>query len=90
MPLQNEQVRIYKIDSLLCIYLHNIAYLDRPVKPKMKKFEEAHKLKKLISKAVNKSVEDEIRARASSSSKTNLSKAQQVVAAYNTAGSSKT
>lgn len=54
---------------------------DRPIKPKKKAFEEAHKLKKLITKTVNKAVEEEIRSRASDGNKT-LSKAQQFVAAH--------
>ncbi|KAL3266675.1 hypothetical protein HHI36_010837 [Cryptolaemus montrouzieri] len=53
---------------------------NRPVKAK-KKFEESHKLKQIISKTVNKAVEEEIRAQAGS--KPTLSKAQEAVAKFN-------
>lgn len=37
---------------------------NAPVQPKKKKFEEAHKLKQMITKTVNKAMEDELRERA--------------------------
>ncbi|KAL1501349.1 hypothetical protein ABEB36_006684 [Hypothenemus hampei] len=55
---------------------------NAPIKPKKQKFEEAHKLKQIITKTVNKAVEEEIRAKAGKSN-FNLSKAQQAVAKYN-------
>ncbi|KAK9886967.1 hypothetical protein WA026_019225 [Henosepilachna vigintioctopunctata] len=52
---------------------------NRPTKAK-KKFEDSHKLKQIITKTVNKAVEEDIRAQAGS--KPTLSKAQQAVADY--------
>ncbi|KAJ8922225.1 hypothetical protein NQ315_004162 [Exocentrus adspersus] len=51
------------------------------IKPKKKNHQESQKLKKIISKTVNKAIEEEIRAKATSS-QTNLSKAQQAVAKF--------
>ncbi|XP_073967749.1 uncharacterized protein [Bombus fervidus] len=36
---------------------------NAPIQPKKKKFEETHKLKQMITKSVNKAVEDELRER---------------------------
>lgn len=60
---------------------------NKPIKPKKNKIEEAQKIKRVISKSLNKAVEDEMRSRACSSNK-NLSKAQEAVAAYNKAQTS--
>lgn len=65
---------------MTCNFL-NIYFTDRPIKPKKQHFEESHKLKKLITKTLNKSVEEEMRSRASGNK--NLSKVQQAVAAHN-------
>ncbi|XP_065160827.1 uncharacterized protein [Atheta coriaria] len=54
---------------------------NKPITPKKHKFEEAHKLKKAITKTVNKAVEKEMRDRSSSGQK-NFSKAQEAVAAH--------
>ena len=37
---------------------------DAPIQPKKSKFQEANNLKKMISKTVNKTMEDELRKRA--------------------------
>ncbi|XP_043578919.1 uncharacterized protein LOC122566150 [Bombus pyrosoma] len=37
---------------------------NAPIQPKKKKFEETHKLKQMITKTVNKAMEDELRAKA--------------------------
>lgn len=37
---------------------------NAPIRPKKAKFEEAHKLKQMITKTVNKAAEDELRDRA--------------------------
>lgn len=55
-----------------------------PIQPKKAKFEESHKLKKAISKTVNKKMEEEIRSRALDR-KTTLSKAQEAMIAHNAA-----
>lgn len=55
---------------------------NRPIQPKKTKLAEANKIKKVISKTVNKAVEDEIRNRAFGE-KATLSKAQQAVADHN-------
>lgn len=52
------------------------------MKAKKTKFQEAHKLKQLITKTVNKAVESEIRFKALDGT-TNLSKVQQAVATQN-------
>lgn len=39
-------------------------FLDAPIQPKKTKFQEAHQLKKMISKTVNDAMEDELRERA--------------------------
>ncbi|XP_044736911.1 uncharacterized protein LOC123298879 [Chrysoperla carnea] len=56
---------------------------NRPVAPKKQKLQEAHKLKKIVTKTVNKAVEQEIRALASSEGKQKLSKVQAKVAELN-------
>lgn len=53
-------------------------FVDCPIKPKKKQHEESQKLKQIISKTVNKAVEEEIRARAMSNQK--KSKVQEAVA----------
>lgn len=58
-------------------------FLDAPIKPKKQKSQESQKLKQVITKTLNKAVEEEIRARAGKSKKVNLSKAQEAVASYN-------
>lgn len=55
---------------------------NAPIKPKKQGFQEAHKLKQIITKTVNKAVEEEIRSQAGKSN-LNLSKAQEAVANYN-------
>lgn len=37
---------------------------NAPIQPKKKKFEETHKLKQMITKTVNKAMEDELREKA--------------------------
>lgn len=54
---------------------------DAPIQAKKNKFGEQQKLKQLVSKNVNKSVEQEIRQRATEG-QMNLSKAQQAVAKF--------
>lgn len=53
-------------------------HIDAPIQAKKTKFAEAQKLKSLVTKNVNKSVEKEIRSRAKEG-QINLSKAQQAV-----------
>ncbi|GLV41874.1 uncharacterized protein CBL_13606 [Carabus blaptoides fortunei] len=53
-----------------------------PITPKKKKFEEANKIKKMISKSVNQAMEVEMRSLATSGKK-NFTKAEQAVAAHN-------
>nr|XP_023026503.1 UPF0390 protein UM03986 [Leptinotarsa decemlineata] len=55
---------------------------NRPIKPKKKQHEESQKLKQIISKNINKKIEEEVRARASGGQQ-KLSKAQQAVATHN-------
>lgn len=55
--------------------------LGAPIQPKKHKFAEQQKLKQIVSKSVNKSVEEEMRKRAKEG-QINLSKAQQAVAKY--------
>lgn len=57
------------------------SFLDAPIQAKKQKFAEAQKLKQLVSKNVNKSMEAELRTRAKEG-QINLSKAQQAVAKY--------
>lgn len=52
-----------------------------PIQPKKHKFAEQQKLKQIVSKSVNKSVEEEMRKRAKEG-QINLSKAQQAVAKH--------
>lgn len=52
-----------------------------PIQPKKHKFAEQQKLKQIVSKSVNKSVEQEMRSRAKEG-QINLSKAQQAVAKH--------
>ncbi|KAB0792482.1 hypothetical protein PPYR_14441 [Photinus pyralis] len=52
-----------------------------PIKPKKQKHQEAQKLKQVVTKSVNKSVEEEMRSRAYEG-KRPLSKAQEAVANY--------
>lgn len=54
-------------------------FLDAPIQSKKQQFTEHQKLKQLVTKNVNRSVEEEIRARAKEGT-LNLSKAQQAVA----------
>lgn len=56
---------------------------NAPIKPKKQKQQDAHKLKQIITKTLNKAMEDEMRARAGKG-KLVLSNAQQVVAKHNT------
>lgn len=58
-----------------------ILFLDCPIKPKKQKNSEVNKFKKMITKTVNKAVEEEIRNRALPSK--NLSKIQEAVAKQN-------
>lgn len=77
-----------KQKSRFVYHIHTfITSADCPIKPKKKRFEEAHKLKQIITKTVNKAVEDEMRARATDG-KTKLSKIQEAVASYNSASTS--
>lgn len=41
-----------------------LIFVDAPVQPKKAKFQEAHKLKKMITRTVNSAVENELRERA--------------------------
>lgn len=66
-------------------FLQFIYFADHPIQPKKKGMVEAKKLKQIVHKTVNKSVEEEIRAIASQESK-NLSKAQQAIAEHNRKG----
>lgn len=59
----------------------NFVQLDAPIQAKKAKFAEQQKLKQLVSKNVNRNVEQEIRQRASEGH-LNLSKAQQAVAKH--------
>ncbi|XP_018573295.1 uncharacterized protein LOC108912533 [Anoplophora glabripennis] len=52
-----------------------------PIKPKKKQHDETQKLKQIVSKAVNKTVEQEIRTRAMGNQK-KLSKVQEAVAKH--------
>ncbi|KAK5639755.1 hypothetical protein RI129_010566 [Pyrocoelia pectoralis] len=52
-----------------------------PIKPKKQKQQETHKLKQIVTKSVNKSVEEEMRSRAYEGQR-QLSKAQEAVATY--------
>lgn len=54
---------------------------DAPIQAKKAKFQEVQKIKQMISKVVNKSVEDEIRSRAKEGTR-NYSKAQEAVASH--------
>jgi hypothetical protein len=49
-------------------------FSDRPVAPKKQKHQEAQKLKKIITKAVNEVMEDDLRAKALDGKKSLLSK----------------
>lgn len=60
---------------------------NKPIQPKKNKFEEAHKLKKIITKTVNKAVEAEIRQRALGE-KPVLTNAQKAVAEHNSQAAS--
>ncbi|XP_055694297.1 uncharacterized protein LOC129796409 [Lutzomyia longipalpis] len=55
---------------------------NAPIQPKKAKIQETQKIKQLLSKAVNKSVEEDIRARAQEG-EINFSKAQHAVAKHN-------
>lgn len=48
-----------KTNDIYCFWL-----IDAPVQPKKAKLQEAHKLKKMITKTVNNAMEDELRDRA--------------------------
>lgn len=61
---------------------------NRPIKSKKAKFEESAKLKKIITKSVNKAAEQEIRNMSAGGSH-KLSRAQEAVAKYNNATSAK-
>ncbi|KAJ8981689.1 hypothetical protein NQ317_003410 [Molorchus minor] len=50
-----------------------LVFLDRPIQPKKDKLEKIQKIKQIISKTVNKAVEEEIRNRAKSG-QTNFSR----------------
>lgn len=41
-----------------------ILFVDAPIQPKKKKFEETHKLRQVITRTVNKAMEDELRKKA--------------------------
>lgn len=58
-------------------------FIDKPIKPKKQKIDAAKKLKNVISKNVNKIMEEEMRNRAKPEQGP-LSKAQQAVAKNNT------
>lgn len=60
-------------------FCNEIYILDAPIKSKKTQFTEQQKLKQMVSKTVNRTVEDEIRSRAKEGH-INLSKAQQAVA----------
>lgn len=64
------------------ISLQSPLFSDAPIKPKKQKQQDSHKLKQIITKTVNKAMEDELRLRAGKG-KLELSNAQQVVAKYN-------
>lgn len=55
---------------------------NAPIQPKKAKLQETQKIKQMLSKAVNKSVEEDIRARAQEG-EINFSKAQNAVAQHN-------
>ncbi|KAF5286074.1 hypothetical protein FQR65_LT12960 [Abscondita terminalis] len=57
---------------------------NRPIQPKKHKGQETQKLKRIVTKNVNKSVEEEMRSRAYDGQKKKLSQAQEAVAAYHT------
>jgi len=61
---------------------------NAPIKPKKQKLQEAHKLKQVVTKTLNKAVEKEMRAKAGRSN-LNLSNAQRAVAKYNKAATTK-
>lgn len=54
---------------------------DAPVQAKKAKFQEVQKIKQMLSKVVNKSVEEEMRSRAQEGTR-NYSKAQEAVAQH--------
>lgn len=56
-------------------------HLDAPIKQKKAKFQEAQKLKQIVSRAVNQNIEEEMRKRAYEG-QTSLSKVQEVVAKH--------
>lgn len=53
-----------------------------PIMPKKAKFAEAQKLRQIVTKTVNRSMEDEMRSRARPEGQVNLSKAQLAVAKH--------
>ncbi|KAK4872803.1 hypothetical protein RN001_014832 [Aquatica leii] len=55
---------------------------NHPIKPKKQMLQETQKMKRVVTKNVNKAVEDEMRSRAYDGQKKKLSKAQEAVAAY--------
>lgn len=71
--------------SILCVwglftmFIWFFCIIDAPIQSKKHQFSEQQKLKQLVSKNVNRSVEEEIRGRAKEGH-INLSKAQQAVA----------
>ncbi|KAF5272696.1 hypothetical protein FQA39_LY07723 [Lamprigera yunnana] len=54
---------------------------NAPIKPKKQKQQEAQKMKRIVTKSVNKTVEEEMRSRAYEGQR-KLSNAQEAVAAY--------
>ncbi|ENN81454.1 uncharacterized protein LOC109546821 [Dendroctonus ponderosae] len=60
----------------------NTKRANAPSVPKKQRTQQAHKLKQIITKTVNKTAEDEIRSRAGRSN-LNLTQAQQAVAKHN-------
>lgn len=63
------------------MYLSPLSIVDAPIQAKKAKFQEVQKIKQMISKVVNKSVEEEIRSRAREGTR-NYSKAQEAVAQH--------
>ncbi|XP_077293953.1 uncharacterized protein LOC143916634 [Arctopsyche grandis] len=59
---------------------------NAPIQSKKKNIEETHRIKKIISKNVNKKMEEEIRSRATDR-KSTLSNAQKAMVAHNAAKS---
>lgn len=81
-------VSISALDSFIYLLIFRYVFIgwlcwfsfsDAPIQSKKQQFTEQQKLKQIVSKNVNRAVEDEIRSRAKEGH-INLSKAQQAVA----------